>query len=161
MNTEPVRFLSDGESDTRKLACKLADNLTEGLTVSLNGELGAGKTFFTRALCAALGTDPSRVNSPTFVLLQLYTDGRIPIAHFDTYRLADPEEFLAIGADEYLYDPSWLCVVEWAERVTEILPADRIEINIHHSGEQQREFVIQATGTVSSDVLAAIRVCLE
>ncbi len=160
MNTDAIRFVSDGESNTRQLARLIAETLTTGLTLSLNGDLGAGKTFFTRALCEALDSDPALVNSPTFVLMQLYTDGRIPVAHFDTYRLADSDEFLAIGAAEYLYDPSWLCIVEWAERVTEVLPADRLEINIRHSGEQQREFVIQASGSASLDMLAALRMRL-
>jgi tRNA threonylcarbamoyladenosine biosynthesis protein TsaE len=144
------------EADTQRLADNLAPHLSAGLTIALDGELGAGKTHFTRALCRALGVDDSQVNSPTFVLLQLYTDGRIPVAHFDTWRLGGPDEFLAIGSEEYLHSPHWLCLVEWACRVNECLPEDHLQITIEHTGPESREFTIAATGPRSLQILNAL-----
>ena len=144
------------EADTQRLAEALATHLSPGLTIALDGELGAGKTHFTRALCRALGVDDSQVNSPTFVLLQLYTDGRIPVAHFDTWRLGGPDEFLAIGSDEYLHSPHWLCLVEWACRVSDCLPEDHLQITIQHTGPESRQFIISATGERAGKILTAL-----
>jgi len=83
-------FESRGESDTSRLGAILAGVLQPGLTLSLNGQLGAGKTFFVRALAVGLGVNELHVSSPTFVVLQQYVDGRIPLAHFDVYRLHFP-----------------------------------------------------------------------
>lgn len=86
-------FESRGESDTSRLGAILAGVLQPGLTLSLSGQLGAGKTFFVRALAVGLGVNELHVSSPTFVVLQQYVDGRIPLAHFDVYRLGDVDEF--------------------------------------------------------------------
>ena len=129
---------SSSETDTEELGRHLADAITPGLTIALNAELGSGKTRLVRAVGKALGADESQVNSPTFVLMQCYTDGRIPVYHFDTYRLADVSEFAAIGGDEFLCDPEVVCFVEWAERIVEVLPADHLGIDIHQTGETTR-----------------------
>ncbi|MFM7057871.1 MAG: tRNA (adenosine(37)-N6)-threonylcarbamoyltransferase complex ATPase subunit type 1 TsaE [Planctomycetota bacterium] len=154
--TESFSVACDSEADTRRLAEALAAHLSPGLTIALDGELGAGKTYFTRALCRALGVDDSQVNSPTFVLLQLYPDGRIPVAHFDTWRLGGPDEFLAIGSDEYLDSPHWLCLVEWACRVRECLPEDHLQVTIEHTGTHSRLFTLTASGARSGSILAAL-----
>lgn len=154
--TEPLSVACASEADTRRLAEALASHLVPGLTIALDGELGAGKTHFTRALCSALGVDENQVNSPTFVLLQLYTDGRIPVAHFDTWRLGSPDEFLAIGSEEYLHSPHWLCLIEWACRVNEYLPEDHLQITLQHTGPESRRITITATGTRSETILTAL-----
>jgi tRNA threonylcarbamoyladenosine biosynthesis protein TsaE len=154
--TESLSVACDSEADTQRLAEDLATHLSPGLTIALDGELGAGKTHFTRALCKALGVDDSQVNSPTFVLLQLYTDGRIPVAHFDTWRLGGPDEFLAIGSDEYLHSPHWLCLVEWACRVSDCLPEDHLQITIQHTGPEARQFIISATGERAGKILTTL-----
>jgi tRNA threonylcarbamoyladenosine biosynthesis protein TsaE len=153
--TDPLCFYSHCEANTQEFANQLATCLTQGLVIALDGQLGAGKTHFTRALCKALGCDEIQVNSPTFVLLQLYTDGRIPVAHFDTWRLADADEFLAIGCEEYLHSPHWLSIVEWASRVCDILPADHLQINILHTSINSRTFQLTPTGPRSQTVLDA------
>lgn len=147
------RFHSNSEAATDRLGHALSDVLCPGITIALNGQLGSGKTRFVRSLCRGLGADPAQVNSPTFVLLQVYPDGRIPVAHFDSYRLADTDEFLAIGADEFLNSDEFLCVVEWAERIRDALPPDRLTINITQTGCESRDFLIRADGPRSTDVL--------
>ena len=152
-----LTFVSHSEADTDRLGGALARALTSGISIALNGQLGSGKTRLVRSVCAALGINTQLVNSPTFVILQLYVDGRIPVAHFDTYRLADMDEFLAIGADEYLDSEEWLNLIEWAERVAGALPADRLTINIEQTGETDRSFELQALGPRSGRVLERLR----
>lgn len=154
--TATVTFLSAHEQDTDWLGVAVASLLQSGLTIALNGQLGSGKTRFTRALCGALGVDTSRVTSPTFVLMQLYTDGRLPVAHFDTYRVGDTDEFAAIGAEEYLNSKDWICLVEWADRVAGILPTDCLTIQIQHESPTSRRFDFSASGELSKAVLNGI-----
>lgn len=160
MNSSLI-FLSRSEQDTDKLGHALASVLTDGLPIALNGQLGSGKTRFVRALCSGLGIDTSVVNSPTFVIMQLYTDGRIPVAHFDTYRLGDLDEFLSIGADEYLLSGDWLCLIEWADRIAEVLPEDHLEIRIAQVAETSREFQLTSTGPRSHAIIQALQSQLE
>lgn len=145
------------EAATDRLGACIARSVVDGMVVELNGQLGAGKTRLVRAICKALGIDTSHVSSPTFVLLQLYTDGRIPVAHFDTYRLGDTDEFLAIGADEFTNSSEWLCLIEWAERVAECLPADRLRIDISATSADARHVVLSSTGSTSATLLQRIR----
>ena len=152
-----ITFQSHSEEETDQLGASLAGVLFQGLTIALDGQLGSGKTRFVRALCEALGIDTTSVNSPTFVILQQYTDGRIPVAHLDTYRLSDIDEFLAIGAEEYLDSEEWLTLIEWADRIAPILPADRLTIAIRQVGEMQREFAFTAIGARSEVVLTALQ----
>lgn len=145
------------EAATDRLGAAIANSLVDGIVVELNGQLGAGKTRLVRAICKALGVDTTHVNSPTFVLLQLYTDGRIPVAHFDTYRLGDIDEFLAIGAEEFINSSDWLCLIEWAARVAECLPQDRLLIDISATSAEARHFVVSGTGSVSASLVRRIR----
>lgn len=144
---------SQCEDDTDRIGSVLAHAIGTGLVIGLNGQLGAGKTRFVRSLCCALQVDSQFVSSPTFVLMQLYTDGRIPVAHFDTYRVGDVDEFLAIGAEDYLFSDEWLSLIEWAERVSEVLPADRLTVDIQPTSETARRLVFSAGGLKSTGVL--------
>ena len=152
-----LTFLSQSEHETDRLGHALAGVLTHGLPIALNGQLGSGKTRFVRALCSGLGIDTAFVNSPTFVIMQLYTDGRIPVAHFDTYRLGDLDEFLSIGADEYLLSDEWLCLIEWADRISEAMPDDYLEIRIQQVAETSREFRIRSTGPRSNGIVNTLQ----
>lgn len=154
-NEKLVVTCSD-ETETDSLGASIADAITSGIVIELNGQLGAGKTRLVRAICGALGIDTKQVNSPTFVLLQLYTDGRIPVAHFDTYRLGDVDEFLAIGADEFTQNSDWLCLIEWAERVNECLPFDRLRIDISATNAESRRFELTSCGPSSFILLQRI-----
>jgi len=151
-----LSFVSHSEAETDRIGGVLAQALTGGIIIALNGQLGSGKTRLVRSICASLEIDTIQVNSPTFVLLQLYVDGRIPVAHFDTYRLEDIDEFLAIGAEDYLDSDQWLCLIEWAERVAEVLPADRLTLNIEQIGQTDRSFELQASGPRSAEVLERV-----
>ena len=146
------------EKDTQALGTRLANALLCGLTVALHGQLGSGKTFLVRVVCSALGVGEGEVNSPTFVLMQTYAGGRLPVFHFDTYRLGDVDEFLAIGAEEYLLDPEVVCFVEWADRVAEVLPADHMAIRIEQTAQTSRRFTFTANGPLSEAVLLRFEV---
>lgn len=155
--TSQLSFESDSEAATDRFAGICADCMETGLTIALNGELGSGKTRFVRAFCSELGVDPTLVTSPTFVLMQLYQGTDWAISHFDTYRLADSDEFQALGADDYLYDQQHICLVEWADRVTEILPPDHLRLNIHQTGATTRSFVLTAGGVLSTELVNRVR----
>lgn len=152
-----LTLLSRSEDETDRLGHQLAAILKSGLPIALNGQLGSGKTRFVRAVCSGLGIDTSAVNSPTFVIMQLYTDGRIPVAHFDTYRLGDLDEFVSIGADEYLLSNEWLCLIEWADKIAEVLPEDHLTIDIRQVAESSREFQFRGNGPLSNAIVAAMQ----
>ena len=94
----------------------------------LNGDLGVGKTVFTQGFAAGLGIQEP-VNSPTFTIVQEYDDGRLPLYHFDVYRLGDVDEMDEIGYEDYFYGEG-ICLIEWSERIREILPEHPIQITI-------------------------------
>lgn len=150
-------FHSRSEAATLKLGRHMADALQPGMVVALNGDLGAGKTNLVRAVCLALGIDDGLVNSPTFVLMQSYAGGRLPVVHFDTYRLGDVDEFLAIGGEDYLLDSGVVCFVEWAERISEVMPADHLSISIQHTGATDRSIFLEPHGPLSKTVVSSIQ----
>jgi tRNA threonylcarbamoyladenosine biosynthesis protein TsaE len=137
-------FEAADESATDRLGAALAKVLPPGTTVALIGTLGAGKTRLVQATCAGLGVAREDVVSPTFVLCQRY-DGARTIHHFDAYRLKDEDEFRELGALE-LMESAGLTFIEWADRVADCLPDERIEIAIEVAGPTQRRFVIRAIG---------------
>jgi tRNA threonylcarbamoyladenosine biosynthesis protein TsaE len=136
-----ISFISNSEADTDRLGEALAAALPPSTVVALIGTLGAGKTRLVQAVAAAIGVPRENVTSPTFVLVNEYKDGRLPIYHFDTYRLKDDDEFLNLGPDEY-FDSNGLTFVEWADRVADLLPAERIEITIEVVGDTARRITI-------------------
>lgn len=148
-------YESSSESETQSLGQQLAAQLLPGTVIALNGNLGAGKTRLVQAIAAALDVDPSSVNSPTFVLIQEY-EGRLPLYHFDTYRLKDTDEFLELGADELLYADG-VCLIEWAEKVAEVLPRDVLQINITHLSETARRFDFKGQGMRSTNIIEALK----
>ncbi len=150
-----LTYESTTEADTARLGAALAETLPPGTTVALCGTLGAGKTRLVQAAAEAAGIEPRDVSSPTFVLIQEYR-GRIPIYHFDAYRLRDEAEFLDLGPDEY-FDGDGLTFVEWADRVEGCLPAERIEIRIEITGPQSRRFDIVAVGRRYAAVVDSLR----
>ncbi|APZ94217.1 ADP-binding protein [Fuerstiella marisgermanici] len=154
--TDQFIFQSHSESDTQQLGERIGRAIATGLTIALDGQLGAGKTNLVRSICRGLDADADLVNSPTFVLMQTYADGRLPVFHFDAYRLGDVDEFLAIGAEEYLHDDGIVCLIEWADIVREVLPSDHLAIRIRHTGETSREFAMSGSGAASRAVVEAI-----
>ena len=149
--SSPFEYEARNEQETDALGAMLAEAAEPGLVVGLIGPLGAGKTRLVRATATALGADPSSVNSPTFVLIQEY-DGRIPVFHFDTYRLRDVRAFADLGADEY-FSGDGICFVEWADRVASELPRDLLGIEVEVLSPTARRFRFIASGPVSQRVL--------
>lgn len=130
---------SDSPAMTHTIGRALGCVAEPGLVVALIGPLGAGKTQFVRGVAEGLEVmDYERiVSSPTFVLLQEYP-GRLPIYHFDIYRLTRPDDFLGLGPEEYL-EGDGVCLVEWADRVLDYLPNDRLEVRLIVRGETSRD----------------------
>jgi tRNA threonylcarbamoyladenosine biosynthesis protein TsaE len=137
-------FTAHNEQDTDRLGAALAAVLPPGTVVGLIGTLGAGKTRLVQAVAEAVGVPRENVTSPTFVLVNEYKGGRVPIYHFDTYRLKDDDEFLNLGPDEY-FDSNGLTFVEWADRVADLLPTERIDITFDVVGETTRRIAAHGT----------------
>ena len=123
------------EAATRSLGAAIAVELRPGEAVCLSGPLGAGKSTLARALVRALTTPQEEVPSPTFTLVQFYEGARLKVAHFDLYRLTDPDEAYEIGLDEALDDGA--AVIEWPERLAGRLPPDRLDVEIALSPDAQ------------------------
>ena len=134
-------YESGSVEQTESVAADLARTLRGGECVALHGDLGAGKTQFVRGLVRGLGGNPRAVSSPTFVLLNVYDAGRLTVYHLDAYRVSGAEDFEAIGFTELL-DQGGVVVVEWAQRVTDLLPPGRIDVTLEPVGEQRRRLRI-------------------
>jgi tRNA threonylcarbamoyladenosine biosynthesis protein TsaE len=138
---------------TEAFGRRLGTLLFPGAVVALVGQLGAGKTHLTRAIAEGLGIrNPAAVTSPTFVLIQEYP-GRVPVYHFDAYRLSGPREFAELGVDEY-FRGDGVCIVEWADRVAETLPPEHVRIDIDVPGENLRRFGVTAYGDAYDEILS-------
>ena len=137
-----MEYLSHNVMETETLGAALARHLNAGDVIAYLGDLGAGKTAFTRGLALGLGCT-ARVTSPTFTIVNEY-EGKIPLFHFDMYRLSDADELFDIGWDDYL-SRGGICAVEWSERVTEEIPADAITVTIRRCEENEdwRRIIIE------------------
>jgi tRNA threonylcarbamoyladenosine biosynthesis protein TsaE len=134
-------FIAKHEAETMQIGAKLASFLQLGDVITLEGELGAGKTTFVKGL--AKGLDIGRtVSSPTFTIIKEY-EGRFPLYHIDAYRLEFSEEDL--GLEEYIYGTG-ITVIEWAQFIEEELPENRLAIEIQYTNNQMRELIFKATG---------------
>lgn len=120
--------------DTFELGKQLGEKAKPGDVYCLNGDLGVGKTVFTQGFAKGLGIEEA-VNSPTFTIVQVYEEGRIPFYHFDVYRIADIEEMYEIGYEEYFFGEG-VCFIEWATLIEELLPKHRTIITIEKNLEQ-------------------------
>ena len=120
--------------ETYELGRKMGREAEPGQIVCLSGDLGVGKTVFTQGFAAGLGIE-GPVNSPTFTILQQYEDGRLPLYHFDVYRIGDVSEMDEIGYEDYFYGDG-VCLIEWANLIEEILPEKYTEIRIEKDLEK-------------------------
>ena len=139
-----MEYLSHNETETEALGARLAAALSPGAVVAYQGGLGMGKTAFTRGLAQGLGYT-GRVTSPTFTIVNEYEGGRLPLFHFDMYRLADADALFDIGWEDYL-ERGGVCAVEWSEQVAEAMPSDTIYITIARRPEDDRWRTITIEG---------------
>jgi len=123
----PIRL--ENEAATVAYAQKLAKQIKPGQVIALSGELGAGKSVFSRALMRALGVTDEALPSPTFALIQTYDGKDCQVAHMDWYRLDDADEIEMLGVRDY-FEPPWISIIEWPGRNLSILPPDTIHIEI-------------------------------
>lgn len=142
-----MEFLSHSVAETEAFAAELAQTLAPGTVLAYRGDLGMGKTAFTRGLARGLGC-MGRVTSPTFTLVNEY-EGRIPLFHFDLYRLPDADALFDIGWEDYL-DRGGVCAVEWSERVADALPEDTLYVTLERCPDQDgwRVITVEGGGTL-------------
>ena len=139
-------FISHSEAQTRRLGARLGRLLQSGDIICLEGELGVGKTRFIQGVGRGMGmAEP--LTSPTFTLVKEYrtADPFLTLYHIDLYRIEKPAETHTFGLEEYLYGEG-VCLIEWAEKVKELLPAARLWITMRHLSESKRAILMQASG---------------
>ena len=143
-----MEFLTRSEEETEALGQRLAAVLSPGAVVAYEGGLGMGKTAFTRGVAKGLGYT-GRVTSPTFTIVNEYEGGRLPLFHFDMYRLPDADALFDIGWEDYLAREG-VCAVEWSEQVRQALPAQTIYIRFCRHPQQQMWRIITIEGVTLS-----------
>lgn len=139
------RIKSSSEKETMEIAAKISRYLAPGDILALRGELGAGKTTFIKGLAKGLGIS-GEVRSPSFVILNTYS-GRIPLYHFDVYRLMEKDDLIQLGYEEYFYG-NGVCVIEWAERIEKFLGGDYLDISMEfvENDDNSRRILIMPRG---------------
>jgi len=132
-----MEYITNSERETWNVAYDIASKIEGNKVICLNGELGAGKTVFVKGFCDFFGI--KEISSPTFTLVNEY-EGKRPIFHFDVYRLADEDEFYAIGGEEYF--EKGICIIEWSDVIKDALPEDAVDVRIEKLGDNVRKIVI-------------------
>lgn len=130
------------EQETKQFGIELGKSLEQGDVVALIGDLGTGKTALTKYIAQGMGVQ-DMITSPTFTIVQEYHSGRLPLYHFDVYRIGDSEEMFELGYEEYFYGQG-VCVIEWADLIEELLPENVKTIEIQY-GQQEGERIYQCT----------------
>ena len=136
------KLILKNEEETRAFGLELGASLRKGDIVALIGDLGTGKTALTKYIAEGLGIRET-ITSPTFTIVQEYRQGRLPLYHFDVYRIGEPEEMYELGYEEYFYGDG-VCVIEWADLIEELLPEYTKVIRIEY-GKNQEERIYHCT----------------
>ena len=146
-----MQLISNSEEETKNIAKKIASQLKVKDIVILEGDLGAGKTKFTEGILEYFNLQ-DEISSPTFTIVNEYNTSKFNIYHFDVYRLADIDEFYAMGGEEYF--EKGICIIEWGEIIEECLPKDYIKINISQDLENEniRKLDIEMYGDIKIDL---------
>lgn len=144
-DTRKVKIETMSAEQTQEFGRHLAKKLAAGDIICFYGDLGAGKTTMIKGIADGLQVKSDYVHSPTFTLMNVYEHGRIPLYHFDMYRIEKPEQLFDIGYDEFLYG-NGVSVIEWSEKFGSLLPQERLEIHLEHKGEEKRGILIKAFG---------------
>lgn len=134
-----MEYITHSPAETEAVGEALAKTLRPGTVLAFRGDLGAGKTAFTRGLGRGLGCT-ERVTSPTYTIVNEYTSGRLPLFHFDMYRLRSSEDLFDIGWEDYL-ERGGVCAVEWSENVADALERDTVRVDIRRGGEESRRVI--------------------
>ena len=149
-------FQSNSPAATLSLGKMIGERLREGSIIALTGELGCGKTLLTRGICAGLGVSQRQVNSPTFVLVNEYR-GRLPVFHMDMYQLGAATDAVEFGFFDYLArSRSGVMIIEWAEKITGVLPDDCLKIKFDIVSARKRRLEFTASGDKYADLLKEI-----
>jgi len=157
MTIPPFTVETHSPEETLDLGRRIGRAANPGDVLALVGDLGAGKTVLAKGVAEGLGAASAReVVSPTFVLCREYLDGRLPLYHFDAYRLRGAADLEGIGASE-IFGGEGLSLVEWADRAPQALPADRLEVNLEVTGPESRRLTFEARGPQAARLLASIR----
>lgn len=144
---------SKSPEDTFQIGMRLGKLAEAGDVYTLTGDLGVGKTVFTKGFAKGLGIEES-VNSPTFTILQIYEDGRLPLYHFDVYRIGSVEEMEETGFEEYIMEDG-VSLIEWADLIEEILPRKRTRVLIEkdlEKGFDYRRITVELTGEQTAGI---------
>ena len=147
-----LTLLSTSVEETITIGKRLGSLLGAGDFIALVGELGSGKTHFAMGVAAGIGVDPTiHVTSPTYTLMNIY-QGRLPLYHFDLYRLTGDQDVADLGFEEYFYGRG-VSLVEWAERLQELLPEDRLVASFHHLDELRRKICLEPHGRHYEEII--------
>ncbi|NBI07322.1 tRNA (adenosine(37)-N6)-threonylcarbamoyltransferase complex ATPase subunit type 1 TsaE [Senegalia massiliensis] len=150
-----IRIITESTEQTERLGKLIGSLLNSGDIICLDGDLGAGKTTLTKSIVKGLGVD-EYVTSPTFTIVNEY-EGKVHVNHFDVYRISDVDEMYDIGYDEYM-DSESVNIIEWSSIIKEILPEDRIEINIERlEKDNKRKFNINSIGERYKDLVEELK----
>ena len=145
-----LRVSTDSPDETQLVGTKLAGLLEPGIVIGLSGELGAGKTCFTKGVALGLDVDEKVVTSPTFVLMNTY-NGKYPIRHFDCYRLAKGNEIFELGFYDFLADS--VIIIEWVDRITNDLGPNVLLVDFQVVGEHSRSLILTARGSKPGNIV--------
>jgi tRNA threonylcarbamoyladenosine biosynthesis protein TsaE len=141
-------FISNSPAETEAIARQLAGDLVAGFVLALKGELGSGKTLFTQGIVAGLESN-APATSPTFTIVHEYQGGRLPVYHFDFFRLEDRESAARLGLEDYLFSDG-VSVIEWADRFPELIPEQARWISFEIKSERQRVITLRDHGHENS-----------
>jgi len=140
-----INFKNVDVEGMRRIGCEIGKNLVEGDLILLKGDLGSGKTILTKAIAEGMGIDRNRVKSPSFVLMNIYSD-HLKLYHMDLYRLNDEDDFISSGLMEFLQPVDGVTVVEWADRISKMKLNEFLEITIDFEDEERRSVRLRAKG---------------
>lgn len=150
-----MQLISHSVAETHAIGALLAEQLLPGDVLLLLGDMGAGKSELTRGIARGLGVT-GYVTSPTFTILQVHDEGRMPLYHFDWYRLSDAEELYELSMDEYLYGDG-VSVIEWPSRAEEVIPESYLEVKLIPLGDEERAIALRPSGSFHPIDEAALR----
>lgn len=150
-----MKIISHSVRETINIGKRIAKSLMPGDIICLFGELGSGKTVLTKGIAQGLGVQKNKIISPSFVLIRIHTQGRLPLYHFDLYRLKAPLDILGLGYEEYLYDTG-VTVIEWADRLKYLLPGEFLKIELLLKPDSQRLLKFTPIGNRYKELLSKV-----